>query len=73
MKPNDLAYYLTAFLTKYLPGEIGARDNTISSYRDTFMLFLKFMRDQKNIAVERLTLIRIKKHQPEAAVCPQEM
>lgn len=61
MKPNDFAYYLTGFLTKYLPDEVGASTNTIASYRDTFMLFLQFMRDEKKIAVEKLTLERFKK------------
>lgn len=61
MKPNDFAYYLTGFLTKYLPNEVGASTNTISSYRDSFLLFLKYMRDEELIAVERLTLERIKK------------
>lgn len=61
MKPNDFAYYLTGFLTKYLPNKIGASANTISSYRDTFTLFLKFMRDKQCIAVEKITLVKIKK------------
>lgn len=61
MKPNDFAYYLTGFLTKYLPNEVGASTNTISSYRDSYMLFLEFVRDEKHTAVEKLTLERIKK------------
>lgn len=59
MKPNDFAYYLTGFLTKYLPNEVGASTNTISSYRYAFLLFLQFMRDEKQIAVEKLTLQKI--------------
>lgn len=61
MKPNDFAYYLTNFLTKYLPDDVGASINTIASYRDAFMLFLKFMRDEKKIKVEKLTLSKIDK------------
>ena len=61
MKLNDFAYYLTGFLTKYLPNQIGASENTISSYRDTFTLFLEFMRDKKHVAVEKIILARIKK------------
>lgn len=56
MKPTDFAYYLTLFLTKYLPSEIGASKNTISSYRDTFILFLVFLNDEKGIPANRLTL-----------------
>jgi len=39
MKPTNFAYYLSAFFTKYLPGECGLSANTVSSYRDTFLLF----------------------------------
>jgi len=56
MKPTDLAYYLTNFFTKYLPGECGASINTVSSYRDTFLLFLKYVRDEKDKKIESLQL-----------------
>jgi len=62
MKPTDFSYYLTGFLTKFLPGEIGASKNTISSYRDTFILLLRFLKDEKGIAIERLTLKGITKN-----------
>lgn len=61
MKPTDFSYYLTGFLTRFLPGEIGASQNTISSYRDTFILFLRFLRDEKNISADELTLKMIHK------------
>ena len=56
MKLTDLSYYLTTFLSKYLPSEIGAGKNTISSYRDTFVLLLTFLKDLKGIPASRLTL-----------------
>lgn len=61
MKPTDFSYYLTGFLTKFLPGEVGASQNTINSYRDTFILFLRFLRDEKNISADELTLKIIQK------------
>lgn len=61
MKPTDFSYYLTTFLTKYLPSELGAGKNTISSYRYTFILFLTFLKDVKNIPASRLTLGMITK------------
>ncbi|WP_026073402.1 site-specific integrase [Robertmurraya massiliosenegalensis] len=61
MKPTDYSYYLTGFLSKFLPGEIGASKNTIASYRDTFILFLRFLKDEKKISVEKLTLNKITK------------
>src|SRR5665647_2813990 len=65
MKPNDFAYYLTGFLTRYLTNEVGASNNTISSYRDTFLLFLAYMKDYKKISAEKLTLAKIKKEDVE--------
>jgi integrase/recombinase XerD len=61
MKPTDFAYYLTNFFTKYLPGECGASVNTVSSYRDAFLLFLAYVRDEKGKAIERLQLKDINK------------
>jgi len=56
MKPTDFAYYVSAFFTKYLPNECGSSPNTVSSYRDTFVLFLGYLRDQKGVRIERLQL-----------------
>ena len=56
MKPTDFAYYLSAFFTKYLPGECGLSANTISSYRDTFLLLFHYLRDEKGVRIERLQL-----------------
>ncbi len=56
MKPTDFAYYLTDFLSRYLPGTVGLSSNTIMSYRDTFSLFLKFCSEQKKISPEKLSL-----------------
>jgi integrase/recombinase XerD len=61
MKPTDFAYYLTNFFTKYLPDECGASANTVASYRDTFLLFISYIRDRKDKAVERLQLKDINK------------
>lgn len=56
MKPTDFAYYLTGFLSKYLPGTMGLSPNTILSYRDTFSLFLEFCAEHKKIKPETLSL-----------------
>jgi site-specific recombinase XerD len=60
MKPTDFAYYLSHYLSKYLPGEIGVSKNTILSYRDTFKLFLKYAKE-KGVSEEKLTLEKIDK------------
>lgn len=56
MKPTDFAYYLTNFLSKYLPGTAGLSPNTIMSYRDTFSLFLDFCSGHKKIKPEKFSL-----------------
>lgn len=61
MKPTDFAYYITNFFTKYLPIECGVSANTISSYRDTFLLFLAYSKNEKGRAIERLCLKDINK------------
>lgn len=66
MKPTDFSYYLTNYLTKYLPDELGASPNTVASYRDTYMLFLIYLRDIHKIPVEKLCLKDITKNRVEA-------
>lgn len=61
MKPTDFAYHLTNYLTKHLPGVIGASKNTVLAYRDTFGLILRFARSQEGIREERLSLQAIDK------------
>ncbi|MDH7579091.1 MAG: tyrosine-type recombinase/integrase [Bacillota bacterium] len=56
MKPTDFAYSLTSYLSKYLPGAVGASSNTIQSYRDTFSILIKYCALEKNIPAEKLTL-----------------
>jgi integrase/recombinase XerD len=60
MKPTDFSKYLTEFLTKYLSHERGASKNTITAYRDTFVLFIIFM-ERRNIKVSKLLLENITK------------
>lgn len=56
MMEYNFSYYLSAFLGKYLPGVVGASSNTISSYRDTFVLYLRYMKAEKGIPAERIKL-----------------
>lgn len=59
MKPTDLSVHVTNFLTRYLAGQRNLSANTIKAYRDVFTLVLRFGRDVRGIAVERLTLADI--------------
>ena len=56
MKPTNFAYYLTQFLSHYLPGVAGLSSNTIMSYRDTFSLLLIFCLEKKKIKPEKVSL-----------------
>lgn len=60
-KAADFSYYLSKFLAQYLPGEAGASPNTILSYRDTFLLFLKYCKSQEGIRPEEMTLDKLTK------------
>jgi integrase/recombinase XerD len=59
MKPTDFAHHLTAFLTDYLAGQRQVSPHTIQAYRDVFVLFLRFCRDQYGVEPERLHLAQI--------------
>lgn len=56
MKPIDLAVYLRAFLTHYLPVQRNASPNTISGYRYAFVLLLRYCQESCNIPAQRLCL-----------------
>ena len=56
MKTTDFSKYLTEFLTGYLQNEKGVSYNTIVSYRDTFILFLVYFRDHKNLSAEKISI-----------------
>ena len=61
MRPTDFSKSLTDFLVRYLPGEKGASKNTITSYKDTFILFLTFLKDRKGIPADQLYFKHISK------------
>lgn len=62
MKATDFSKYISIFLTKYLPDEKGYGRNTISSYRDTFVLLLIFIKEEKHIKVEKLSIDMVTKN-----------
>jgi site-specific recombinase XerD len=53
---KDFAYYLSSFLTKYLPCEQNLSVNTIAVYRDTFRLFLKYCNEEKGLPPNSIKL-----------------
>jgi site-specific recombinase XerD len=59
MKPTDFSMHVTNFLTHYLAAQRNLSPNTIKAYRDVFTLLLRFCRDLRGIALERLSLAQI--------------
>ena len=59
MKPTDFSVHVTNFLTHYLAAQRNLSPNTIKAYRDVFTLLLRFCRDVRGIALERLSLAHI--------------
>ena len=59
MKPTDFSVHLTNFLTHFLAAQRNLSPNTIKAYRDVFTLLLRFCRDGRGIALERLSLAQI--------------
>lgn len=58
MKPTDFAKALSQYLSAYLPGQRNVSPHTISSYRDTFKLFLTYCK-QSGLSIERLTFAQV--------------
>ena len=59
MKPTDFSAHVTHFLTHYLAAQRNLSPNTVKAYRDVFTLLLRFCRDRRGIALERLSLAQI--------------
>jgi site-specific recombinase XerD len=56
MNPTNFSFHLSEYLTKYLPAQLGAATNTIKSYRDTFVILLRYLKRNKGILPEKLRL-----------------
>lgn len=63
MKTNDkgFPYYVSTFLTSYLAGQRNHSTNTIRSYRDTFVLLLQYLNDNKNISPNKVNINTVTK------------
>src|SRR5204863_8551266 len=59
MKPTDFSIHVTSFLTHYLAAQRNLSPNSIRAYRDVFTLLLRFCRDRRGVAIERLNLAHI--------------
>ena len=53
---RDFAYYLSRFLSVYLPGQRNVSENTVLSYKDTFKLILLFAKDEKKLLSNQISV-----------------
>lgn len=65
MKSNDFATYLSAWFLKYLPLRAGYSNNTVKSYRDSFVIFLKYCSIELGIKPEKMDFTRINRNMVE--------
>jgi len=57
MKSSDsFGFYLNKYFSSYLPGQRGLSTNSILSYRDTFSLFILFLKTEMKIRPENLDM-----------------
>lgn len=54
MSNNYFAKYLSSYFLKYLPARTGYASNTIKSYRDAFIIFLRYCNDELRIKPEQV-------------------
>jgi len=59
MKPTDFSVLVSQFLTHHMVAQRNLSPNTVRAYRDVFTLLLRFCRDQRGMALERLSLEQI--------------
>jgi site-specific recombinase XerD len=53
---TDFAKYLGKYFSSYLPYERNLSPNTIAAYRDSFVLLINYMKDEKSIKADKITL-----------------
>ncbi|ULB33247.1 tyrosine-type recombinase/integrase [Proteiniphilum propionicum] len=53
---TDFAKHLSRFFSDYLTHQRNVSANTISSYRDTFVQYIDYMKNERGISVDRLLL-----------------
>lgn len=65
MNSTDFGKYLSSYFLKYIPHKTGYSDNTISSYRDAFTIFLRYCNDVLHIKPEKLNFSKINRNMIE--------
>lgn len=59
MKNKKFNYYITKYFSDYLPSVKGVSNNTISSYRDTFVIFIEYIHSKYKLNVNKLSIDKV--------------
>jgi site-specific recombinase XerD len=59
LKKTNFAIYLNKFLIEYLPNICGCTPMTIDSYRYSFIHFLTFLKDERNILADKVEITHL--------------
>lgn len=55
-KPTDFAYHMSRYFKSYMPGTLGLKEKSINSYQTAFFVFLRFMKNEKGVVPDKMTL-----------------
>jgi site-specific recombinase XerC len=72
VKPNTLARTLVKFFQEYLPTLRGMSSHTIRSYRDSLILYLRFVSTRKRCRIEALDIENLTSIQVEESLADLE-
>ena len=61
MRNKDFGEYLSEYFLKYISRQTGYSINTIKSYRDTFTIFLRYLKGELKIKPEKLSFEKMSK------------
>jgi site-specific recombinase XerD len=65
MNNNDFPTYLSVYFLKYIPTRAGYSSNTVKSYRDTFIIFLRYCNEVLRIKPEKIDFTIINRNMIE--------
>ncbi len=65
MNNNGFATHLSAYFLKYMPTRTGYSSNTIQSYRDTFIVFLRYGKNVLKIKPDKMNFDSINRKMVE--------
>ncbi len=65
MRNNNFATYLSSYFLKYMPTRTGYSSNTIKSYRDSFIIFIRYCNDELRIKPQKINFSHINRNMIE--------